>query len=458
MTRVLPLLLAIACSSPGKPLKPPKPVVSESDGPHKDAVAAQVKPYLDGEVISGIVIGLYSGTKLEIYGFGKGPGDKPPTGDTLYELGSITKVYTGLMLADAVQRKEVELDTPLAELVPPGVTVPTKDGAVITLRHLALHSSGLPRLPPSLVAANTASDPYGKYTEDQLLRDLSLGDLESAPGTQIVYSNFGVGVLGYALGRRLAGSYTKALTERVLEPLDLESTFLVVPAQEAARRATPTNIDLAAVPPWTFTDALAGAGALTSSVRDQLAFIEAQLDAHHGGKGPLRGAMRFTQEEQLAERPNENAGLGWLIDTKGRHIHNGGTAGSRSFIGIDTKNRRGVIVLASTGTSLVDRLAGTMFDVLEGTAKPPGPGPTPAQRASYAGSYDFTGTKLTVVHQGKRLYIEGPGEPRHRMVPVTDVAFWIEALQAVAFFHKEGDAIKQIVFQVGDKQLIAPRL
>jgi CubicO group peptidase (beta-lactamase class C family) len=455
MTRFLSLLAIAACSSPAKPVSQPKPS-GDVDGPHKAAVAAQVKPYLDGEIVSGLVVGIYDAGKLEIYGFGKGPGDKPPTGDTLYEIGSITKVYTGLLLADAVQRKEVQLDTPLAELVPPGVTVPTRENAVITLRHLVLHSSGLPRLPNSIKP--DAPDPYGKYTEDMLLQDLIQANLETPPGTQVVYSNFGTGLLGFVLGKKLGGGYRSVVKTRVLEPLGLASTFFTIPAGAAPRRATPTNDDLAPVPPWTWTDALAGAGGLTSSARDQLKLIDAELDAASGGKGALRGAMRFSQEEQLADRPSDNAGLGWLIDPRGRHIHNGGTSGSRSFIGFDAKARRGIVVLASTGTSLVDRLGGVLFDVLDNTAKPPGPLPSAAQITSYVGSYDFSGTKLAIVQSGNRLYIEGPGEPRHRLMPVTDVAFWIEALQAVAFFHKDGDVVKQVVFQVGDRQLIAPRL
>lgn len=455
MTRFLLVLAVAACSSPPKaPPRPPAP--AQHDGPHAAQVAAQVQPYLDGELVSGLVIGLYDAGKTEIYGFGVGPGGQPPTGDTLYELGSITKVYTGLLLADAVQRKEVALDTPLADLVPTGVTVPTRDNVLVTLRHLVLHSSGLPRLPASINPASP--DPYGNYSDDRLLQDLITAELESTPGTRIVYSNFGVGVLGYVLGKKLGGGYAQVLAKRITGPLGLNSTFFTVPAAAAARRATPTNDELVAVPPWTWTDALGGAGALTSSVKDQLALIDAELDAAAGGRGALRGAMRFSQEEQLEEQPSDNAGLGWLIDTKGRHLHNGGTSGSRSFIAFDTKSRRGVVVLASTGTSLVDRLGAIMFDVLDGTAKPPGPLPSGAQLAAYAGTYDFTGTKLTVVHAGKRLYLEGPGEPRHRMMPVTDVAFWIEALQAVAFFHLEHGAVKQVVFQVGDRQLIAPRV
>jgi D-alanyl-D-alanine-carboxypeptidase/D-alanyl-D-alanine-endopeptidase len=455
MTRFLPLLLIAACSSPAvKPVAKPKP--TDVDGPHKAAVAAQVKPYLDGQILSGLVIGLYDAGKIEIYGFGKGPGDKPPTGDTLYELGSITKIYTSLLLADAVQRKEVQLEQPLADLVPPGVTVPTRDQKVITLKHLVLHSSGLPRLPGSI--RPDATDPYGKYSDDMLLQDLIQANLDNPPGEQIVYSNFGVGLLGFVLGKKIGGGYGKALEERILKPLALTSTFISVPAAAGPRRATPTNDDLAPVPAWTWTDALAGAGALTSSARDQLKLIDAELDAAAGSKSTLRGAMRFTQEEQLADRPSENSGLGWVIDPGGRLIHNGGTTGSRSFIGFDPKTRRGIVVLASTGSSLVDRLGGLMFDVLENTAKPPPALPTAAQLAVYAGSYDFTGTKLAIVVANNRLYIEGPGEPRHRLVPLTDVAFWIEALQAVAFFHKDGEVVKQVVFQVGDRQLVAPRL
>jgi CubicO group peptidase (beta-lactamase class C family) len=454
MTRFLPLLLAAACSSPAKPVARPKP--TDVDGPHKAAVAAQVKPYLDGQILSGLVVGIYDAGKLEIYGFGTGPGDKPPTGDTLYEIGSITKVYTGLLLADAVQRREVQLDTPLAELVPPGVTVPARDKQTITLRHLVLHSSGLPRLPASIKP--TDPDPYGKYTDDMLLQDLIQAQLDNAPGEQIVYSNFGVGVLGFVLGKKIGGGFGKALETRILKPLALDSTFLTVPAAAAPRRATPTNDDLVPVPAWTWTDALAGAGGLTSSVRDQLKLIDAELDAVAGSKAPLRGAMRFTQEEQLADRPSDNAGLGWLIDPGGRLIHSGGTTGSRSFIGFDPKTRRGVVVLASTGSSLVDRLGNLMFDVLDNTAKPPPALPTAAQLAAYVGNYDFTGTKLSVVTANNRLYVEGPGEPRHRLVPLTDVAFWIEALQALAFFHKDGEVVKQVVFQVGGRQLVAPRV
>ncbi len=190
-----------------------------------------------------MVIGVYDAGKEEIYGFGVGPGGKPPTGRTLFEIGSISKVFTSLMLADAVQRKEVDLDTPITDLLPPGVTVPTVDKRVITLKHLALHSSGLPRVPPSVAAAGDNPDPYGNYHEDTLYADLNTTALESPPGTQVAFSNYGLGLLGFGLGRKLGGGYAAALAARVLKPLDLRDTMVDVPDALAGRVVQGTTDD-----------------------------------------------------------------------------------------------------------------------------------------------------------------------------------------------------------------------
>src|SRR6185436_7772306 len=148
-------------------------------GRHHEDVEAQVKPFLDAELVSGLVVALYDAGRIEVYGFGKGPGNAPPDGTTLFELGPVTKVYTSLLLADAVQRREVELDTPIAELLPPGVTVPIRDKVAITLKHLVLHTSGLPPLPPSLFARRNDGDPYARYGEDRLYNDLIQTELQT---------------------------------------------------------------------------------------------------------------------------------------------------------------------------------------------------------------------------------------------------------------------------------------
>src|SRR3569623_627021 len=309
--RLVTALLAVAgCGqtphpSPRPPAPPPPPT------PHRAAVTAEGQPLIDNELSSAIVIGLYDAGKLEVYGFGPSHPDER----TLFELGSVTKVYTALLLADSVQRREVTLDEPVADLLPTGVSVPTKDGVAITRKHLALHSSGLPRLPPSIIPA--AADPYAHYDTKQLYADLASAQLESPPGTQIVYSNWGVGLLGFALGRKLVVGYDRILFDRVLQPLSLHDTMFTVPPAAAAHRIVGTNDDLARVPYRTY-DALAPAGALISAAHDQLLLIHDELDAAAGGKGTLRAAMRLPQEPQL-ENTSVDEGIGWQIDGKGRY-------------------------------------------------------------------------------------------------------------------------------------------
>ena len=449
----LALVLATACGGPKvKEIMPSRPI-DDPGGVHKAAVEQQVRAFVDDEVLGPTVIGLYDGGKREIYGFGT----PRPDGSTLFELGAVTKAYTGLLLADAVQRREVELDGAMAELLPPGVTAPSRDKVAITLRHLALHSSGLPRLPPSL--QGSAADPYAKYDDEALYRDLVSTQLETTPGTQVSYSTYGYGVLGFLIGKRAGIGFAKALATRVLGPLELADTHLALAGAPASGKLVKgMTDDLVPTPAWTW-QALAGAGGLVSSARDQLHFIEVELDAANGSKGPLRAPMRLTQETQLEATQPQNEGIGWQIDSAGRFWSNGGTAGFRAFLGFDTKTKRGVVILSATATSLVDGLARTMFDILDGTAKPPPKRPSPEQLASYAGAYDLTGTRLAVTVKGKRLYLEGPGEPPHRLVAVSERQFWIEALQSLAVFqHDKDNKVTGIVFQVGANQLVATRL
>jgi D-alanyl-D-alanine-carboxypeptidase/D-alanyl-D-alanine-endopeptidase len=456
MFRVWLVIGAVACGSAPPVTPKPQPTDIDPAGPHREAVAAQLRPFLDGEVVSGVVIGLYDAGKTEIYGFGRGPGGKPPDGRTLFDLGTLTKIYTGLLLAETVQRKEVELEAPISELMPPGVTIPTKDGIPITAKHLALHSSGLPRHPPSLLARKPPPDPFAGYGEDALYQDLVTTQLAHPPGSEIVVSDYGTGLLGFALGRKVGAGYAAAIQSRILEPLGLKDTFLTLPAGATARRVIGTDDDLDPAPRWTW-GALGGAGAMVSSASDCLKFLDAQLDAAANSRGTLRPQMRLAQEPQL-DRAGDNEALGWLIDPAGRRWYDGRTSGFRSYMGFDPKTRRGVVVLASTSTTLVDFLGPIMFEVLDNTAKPPAAAPTEAQLEQYVGTYDFSGTQLQIVKTGKRIYLEGPGEPRHRMAPYGERGFWIEDLSAGAKFVLENNVIKGIVFSVGGKQLTAPRI
>jgi len=429
--------------------RPPAPPPS----PHRAAVTAQLQPLIDHELASAIVIGLYDAGKTEVFGFGTTPLGTPPDDRTLFELGSVTKVYTSLLLADSIQRREVTLDQPVAELLPTGVSVPTREGVAITLKHLALHSSGLPRIPLSVLP--NAPDPYAHYTEDTLYADLAHAQLESTPGTQIVYSSWGAGLLGFALGKKLVVGYERILFDRVLRPLGLHDTYITVPPAAAAHRIPGTNDELARVPYWTF-DALAASGALISDAHDQLALIDAELDASAGSHAPLRAAMHLTQEPQL-QNPDINEGIGWQIDAKGRYWHNGGTGGFHTFLGFDPKTRRGLVILSATSLQTLDRLVDPLYDILDAKPTPPPTFPTAADLAAYAGHYNFQGSTIEIHADGKRLYVEGSGVPRIRLIPLTTQDFWIEQLQSVATFETRDGKATRIVFQIGEHQMTATR-
>jgi serine-type D-Ala-D-Ala carboxypeptidase/endopeptidase len=453
--RLVSVVVLVACGGSPKSVEQAKPAGDiDPDGPNRARVAAHVQPLIDAELVSGVVVGIVDGGKREIYGFGKGPDGKPPTGSTLFELGAVTKVYTGLLLADSVQRREVTLDTPIAELLPTGVTAPTYEKRVITLRHLSLHSSGLPPYPPSLRAE--ADNPFAHYPEDQLYQDLVRTQLIAPPGARILYSDYGVGLLAHELGRKIGGGYVGALTARVLTPLKLTDTFFAVTKSEQHRLAIGTNEDLAPAKAWSY-DSLTGTGGLFSSVRDQLTLIEAELDADAGSKTALRPAMRLTQEAQL-ERGGDNEGLGWMVDSAGRYWHSGHTGGYHSFVGFDPKTRRGIVVLASTRSSLIDSLPIAFYRLLANEEVKPPVFPDVAALTAFTGTYDFPGTKLTISVSGKRLYLVGPGE-KYRIVPISEREFWIEGLKSVVVFEKEGDTVKRAVFIVANGQrLPAPKL
>jgi CubicO group peptidase (beta-lactamase class C family) len=423
-------------------------------GPHRADVAAQVQPMIDAELTPAIVVGLYDGGKLEIYGFGKGPGGKAPTGTTLFELGPVTGVYTSLLLADTVQRRLVDLDTAVSEFLPPGVTAPTADKTAITLRHLAMGSSGLPSLPPSLERApNEAA--FASYNEDALYRDLVHTQLLAPPGQIIHSSMYGTAVLAFALGKKLSG-FDAAMKTRILDPLGLHDTAFVVPAAADARRVQGTTDDLAPAP-RIHLQLLSGAVGLVSTTRDQLALVDAELDASAGGHQTLRPAMHLTQEPQV-DGDGANLGLGWNVDDAGRYWQAGSSPGCRSFVGFDPKTRRGLVVLSASSISLTDGLAKRLYDVLGGQAVPAPKFPDAAQLALFAGTYGFQGVQLTVKARERRLYIEGPGEPPLRLLPISDHEFWVEEQQIAVVFELKDGKVARAIFVQGQRQISAPRI
>ncbi|HPH66443.1 MAG TPA: serine hydrolase domain-containing protein [Kofleriaceae bacterium] len=462
MLQAVAVTLTVAVGASGCTSTKPKAAMSPAQialTPRKAAIAEQVQPFLDSKILDSVVVGISVNGKTEVYGFGRGTAATPaiaPDGDSLFEIGSITKVYTGMLLADAVEHGQATLDAPFSDFVPPGVTVPAREKKVITLGHLLTHTSGLPRLPASIDVESP--NPYGAYNEDMLYRDLSATKLERAPGENEEYSNFGAGLLGFAVGKKLGGGFASELKQRVLAPLQLTATTLTPTAAEKARVVTGVNDDLVAVPGWTF-DALAPAGGLLSTANDQLRMLDAQLAAHRNAQTPVAATLRRSQALVL-DTAESKVAYGWMVDKTGRYWHNGGTGGYHSFVGFDPQKNIAVVVLAATASSLVDRLAIAAFQIAAGDPAPPVKFPTAAELAPLVGDFDVAelSTKVTVTTTNGRLYIGAPGEAPARLIPLTAREFLIEALQTVVVFEEKSGKIEQLVFVINGKPFVAKRV
>lgn len=258
------------------------------------------------------------------------------TENHIYEIGSVTKTFTGLLLADMVRKGEVGLNDPIAKYLPPGIKAPEFNGKQITLAHLVTHRSSLPRMPDNMPAANPA-DPYADYDEKLLFAFLDKVKLDHEIGSQEEYSNFGMGLLGTLLARAAGKDYPTLLRQRILEPLGMKDTWLTVNDHNRAMIA-PGHSGGAPVANWEL-NSMSPAGAIKSSAAQMARYVSAQLGLT---KSPLNKAMVDTQTDQTGY----GMGLAWFFE-KGLIEHNGATGGYRAYVGLDVKAKRGVVILVS---------------------------------------------------------------------------------------------------------------
>ena len=359
---------------------------------------------------AGIVVGVIepNGRRVAAYGNLAMGDPRPVDSDSIFEIGSISKVFTSLLLADMGNRKEVTLEDPAAKYLPEHVRMPERSGKAITLLDLSTHSSGLPRVPGNL-NPKEPTNPYADYSVDDLYQFLSGYTLPRDPGSEVEYSNLGAGLLGHILTHRAGTDYETLVRVRITEPAGMPDTGITLTPSMKQRMATGHNAMLAPVPGWDFA-ALAGAGALRSSANDMLTFLEAFLGYR---ESPLATAMKAMLEmRRPAGEGTFEIGLGWGILGE-IAWHDGGTGGFRSFIGYRPNVGVGVVVLSNAFTlSGVDDIAMHLLNPEAPLANLDSPeqytaipvDPTLLDR--YIGRYQLPDRILEITRIGDRLFAQ----------------------------------------------------
>ncbi len=417
-------------------------------------IEALLKDVVDVQKKSpGVVVGIIDAKGPRFYSRGLMDvrGDKPVGPDTLFEIGSITKTFTSLLLADMAVKGEVKIDDPISKYLPAGFKAPSRNGREITLLDLATHTSGLPRLPSNFKPADPAN-PYKDYTSDVMYAYLDAHKLNFDVGASYLYSNVGAGVLGQVLALRAGKDYETLVRERILTPLGMNDTTIALSASLAERFATPHDGNLKPTSPWDFA-ALAGAGAIRSTARDMLKYAAASLGLVDT---PLAKAMALTHEpRRVFENMGLALGLGWhLVQSRGALIiwHNGGTGGFRSYLGLCPKTGTGIVVLDNSSNDLPGLGLKQLVEPLPEKRSLPLPDEIsvdPAVLAGYAGTYIAGGSAFEISVEEGRLSMRVPGQSALALFPASAERFFARTADVDLTFGKDeaGRVIRVVLEQ-----------
>jgi serine-type D-Ala-D-Ala carboxypeptidase/endopeptidase len=425
----------------------------------------------------GLIVGLLDadGTRRFVaVGRSSGPGSRPIDSTTVFEIGSITKTFTGSLLAEMVARGEVRLEDPVAKYLPSDVRVPSRNGRMITLLDLATHTSGLPGQPANLRPVAGEANPYADYSSKDLYQFLSGYQLARDPGTQYEYSNLGFALLGHAVARRMGISYEALLAERILRPPGLNDTRITFSPSMRLRVAVGYNHDNDSVGTYDF-DVYASAGALRSTATDLLTLISKHLAQENNG---MTGILRDARQPRrgVSSTPGDSVALGWhtlrknpvggqpLPDSHVLVQHSGQTGGYYTFMGFDPVRRIGVVVLSNSSYSIRDLGLHLLDSAIPLYNKPPA---WPREIAvdtvtlqRYVGEYASpAGERTTILRVGSRLYAQVSGQDRYRIFPGTDSTFyWKRVVAQVSFFSNGDGSIGRMVTRQGGRETEALRV
>lgn len=431
--------------------------------PTDDAIQALIQSRVDEKRAVGIVVGVMEADgSVRIFAAGEAGPDAQPFGErSVFEIGSITKVFTAILLADMVATGRLAYDDPVAKFLPKGeISMPARDGKEITLLDLATHRSALPRMPDNFTPAD-ASNPYADYTVEQMYEFLSNHELRRDIGSEAEYSNLGVGLLGHVLARVNGSSYEELVRERILDPLGMSNSAITLSDDMRHRLVKGHDQAGNVVSNWDIPT-LAGAGALRSDMNDMLKFIAANT----GSAGsPLEEAMRDSHNVRASFSGNMDIGLNWIVMTVGDDKliwHNGGTGGYHAFAGFDPDRGVGAVVLTNSSHDTDDiglHLINSNLPLRE----------PPAERTevevpadileTYVGDYQLAADfVLTITVEDGTIWAQATGQPNVQIYPESETVFFYTVVDAQITFEVDDTGnIARLVLHQGGADMAAPK-
>jgi CubicO group peptidase (beta-lactamase class C family) len=324
------------------------PLLSEMDKKVDDVIG----PYINQLNAVGVSVGVLKEGKTFFYNYGEtAKGNKQlPTENTIYEIGSISKTFTAILLADAVTSGKVKLDDPINKYLPDFIGKLEYEGVPVTLQSLSNHSSGLPRLPSNLsLQGADALNPYKNYDVSSLFGFLKNFKLTRKPGTEYEYSNLAVGLLGTILEKVNGKPYEELLTIKIGNPLQMNDTRQFILKTDSSRVAKGYDENGNLSSQWDFK-AFAGAGGIRSTVKDLLKYAAANINTTNKN---LNQAIQLTHAVTF-QPATAKVALGWHIIKPGNDeviFHNGGTGGFRTYLAVNPGKKSAVVILSNAAIS-----------------------------------------------------------------------------------------------------------
>ncbi len=417
-------------------------------------VAESIERRIEEGLTPSIALAIIDSSGVQYFNFGKtGKNGLEVDENTIYEIGSISKVFTGILLAQQVLVGKLKLEDEINDFLPDDIKVPVMGNTEITFGNLTDHTSGFPRMPDNFTPANP-NNPYADYTVEQMYEFISNYQPARTVGAEYEYSNLAQGLLGHLLALNNNSTYEELMVQTIADPLEMNDTRVEL-TQRMNENLALGHSEGKVVENWDIPT-LAGAGAIRSSVSDMAKFVSANLGYMNGS---LMEAMELSHQIRHHKAGETSIAMGWHImkGDKGDIIcHGGGTGGYRTFIGFVKESGKGVVLFTNSSEG-ADDIGFYLLDSGSGLAKFKSDAVDIPKSTleKYVGLYELRPEfNIAISKEGKQLFGRATGQERFGIFPENDTLFYLTVIEAKISFHLERDTVESMtLFQDGQETL-----